>query len=112
MNTLELIRQDAQTLYKQTCRDLSGVAQFVNKVHGVEYSEPDIQRMINGKDPVEVEKARQAEKERRRQAARRQSEDYRLYYRVRVLPIQLKKAREKLARLEREAADLRMFDLI
>ena len=112
MNTVELVRNDAQTLYKQTCRDLSGVAQFVNKVHGVQYSEDDIRRIINGKDPVEVEKARHAEKERLRQQAFRETDDYRLYYRVRMLPIQLKKAREKLARLEREAAELRMFDLL
>ncbi len=49
--SVELIRHEAQMLYKQTNGDLSGVAHFVNKVHGVSYSENDVLRIINGKEP-------------------------------------------------------------
>lgn len=49
--SLELIRHEAQMLYKQTNGDLSGVAHFVNKVHGVSYSQNDVLRIIQGKAP-------------------------------------------------------------
>lgn len=49
--SLEIIRHEAQMLYKQTNGDLSGVAHFVNKVHGVSYSENDVLRIIQGKPP-------------------------------------------------------------
>ena len=49
--TIELIRHEAQLLYKQTNGDLEGVAHFVNKVHGVTYSENDVLRIIQGKQP-------------------------------------------------------------
>ena len=49
--TIELIRHEAQLLYKQTNGDLEGVAHFVKKVHGVTYSENDVLRIIQGKEP-------------------------------------------------------------
>jgi len=49
--SVELIRHEAQMLYKQTNGDLSGVAHFVNKVHGVSYSQNDVLRIIQGKAP-------------------------------------------------------------
>jgi hypothetical protein len=49
--SLELIRHEAEMLYNQTNGDLAGVAHFVNKVHGVSYSENDVLRIIQGKEP-------------------------------------------------------------
>lgn len=49
--SLELIRHEAALLYKQTNGDLAGVAHFVNKVHGVSYSQNDVLRIIQGKPP-------------------------------------------------------------
>lgn len=48
---LDLIRHEAQLLYKQTNGDLAGVAHFVNKVHGVTYTESDVLLIIKGKEP-------------------------------------------------------------
>ena len=48
---IELIRHEAQMLYKQTNGDLIGVAHFINKVHGVSYSQNDVLRIIQGKPP-------------------------------------------------------------